>query len=59
MRKVTKTKASFPSEEAALKLLFLKLRRVEKKWTMPIFNWTDALNYLMVSHHERVSPYLS
>jgi len=59
MRKVTKTKASFPSEEAALKLLFLNLRRVEKKWSKPIANWSEALNYLMVSHHDRVSPYLS
>ena len=45
--------------EAVLKLLFLNLLRIEKKWTMPITNWSEALNYLMVCHHERVSPYLS
>jgi putative transposase len=59
MRKVTKTKSSFPSEEAAMKLLFLNLRLVEKKWTMTIPNWSDCLNYLMVSHHERFNQFVS
>jgi len=58
MRKVTKTKSAFPSEEAALKLLFLNLRIVEKKWTMRGHKWHDVLNYLMVSHRERVEQYL-
>jgi len=59
MRKVTKTKSSFPSEEAAMKLLFLNLRIIEKKWTMCLPHWSDVLNYLMVSHHERIKPYIS
>jgi transposase-like protein len=59
MRKVTKTKAAFPSQEAALKQLFLNLRLVEKKWTMRLSKWNEVLNYLMVSHHKRISPYIS
>jgi transposase-like protein len=59
MRKVTKTKTSFPSEEAALKLLYLNLRLVEKKWTRRNAHWPEVLNYLMVSHSERIKPYLS
>ena len=58
MRKVTKTKSAFPSEEAALKLLFLNLRIVENKWTMRGPNWHDVLNYLMISHRERVEQHL-
>lgn len=59
MRKVTKTKSSFPSEEAAFKLLFLNLRLVEKKWSMRIAHWPEIMNYLMISHHERIIPYIT
>ena len=34
LRKVTKAKGHFPSDEAAIKLLYLALRNAEKKWTM-------------------------
>ena len=59
MRKVTKTKGAFPSQEAALKQLFLNLRLVEKKWTLRLSKWNEVLNYLMVSHHERIAPYIT
>ena len=58
MRKVTKTKGAFPSEESAIKLLFLNLKVVEKNWTRTLSNWSDVLNYLMVSHHDRIKPYI-
>ncbi len=36
LRKITKTRAAFPSEEAAFKLIWLGLQNIEKNWTMPI-----------------------
>lgn len=54
MRKVIKTRGSFPHEEAALKLLFLALRHAAKKWTMPIHNWRDALNRFTILWPERM-----
>jgi putative transposase len=36
LRKVIKTRASFPNDDAAFKLLYLALRNIAKKWTMPI-----------------------
>jgi putative transposase len=48
LRKVIKTRGAFPTEDAALKLLFLALRAAEKKWTMPIHDWPAALNYFTV-----------
>ncbi len=39
LRKVIKSKGHFPSEDAALKLLFLALRNVEKKWVKAARNW--------------------
>jgi putative transposase len=43
LRKVIKTRGSFPNEEAAMKLLYLALRNGSKKWG-PLPNWKEALN---------------
>jgi len=43
LRKVIKTRGSFPNEESAMKLLYLALRKVSKKWG-PLPNWKEALN---------------
>ena len=45
LRKVTKNRGSFPSEEAALKLLYLVLTRVVAKWET-VQSWKQMLNYL-------------
>ena len=39
LRKIIKTRGHFPTEDAALKLLWLALMRAEKKWTYPIRDW--------------------
>jgi transposase-like protein len=39
LRKVIKTRGSFPNQEAAMKLLYLALEHIAKKWTMPVQNW--------------------
>jgi len=44
IRKVIKTRSSFPTDEAATKLFYLALRNISKKWTMPIRDWKAALN---------------
>ncbi|OEH66880.1 MAG: hypothetical protein BAX61_07745 [Psychrobacter sp. B29-1] len=38
----------FPSDQAALKVLYLATQRASKKWSMPIRNWTAALNRFMI-----------
>ena len=43
LRKVIKTRGSFPTQEAAFKLLYLALEHVAKKWTMPVKDWKAAL----------------
>ncbi|HQW91207.1 MAG TPA: IS256 family transposase, partial [Nitrospira sp.] len=43
LRKITKNRGSFPSDEALLKLFYLALRNISKKWTMPIRDWKAAL----------------
>ena len=54
LRKIIKTRASFPSDEAAFKLLYLALQNIQKKWTMPIPNWGRALNALAILFEDRM-----
>ena len=53
LRKLIKNRASFPNEEAAMKLIYLGLRNIAKRWTMPIQNWKPALSQLMIRFEER------
>ena len=39
LRKYTKTKSSFPSEDAVFKSYYLAIAEIQKKWTVPIRNW--------------------
>lgn len=48
LRKIIKTKGHFPTEDAALKLLWLTLRNAEKKWTYPIRDWAAALHQFAI-----------
>src|SRR5437764_4156631 len=54
LRKVTKARGSFPNDEAAFKLLFLALRNIAKKWTMPVQNWKAALNRFAIVYENRL-----
>lgn len=54
LRKIIKMRGSFPNDEAAMKLLYLALRNVAKKWTMPVQNWSGALNRFAILWPERM-----
>ncbi|TDO53897.1 mutator family transposase [Idiomarina sp. 017G] len=43
LRKITKTRRSFPNDEAVMNVLYLALHQASKKWTMPIRNWKPAM----------------
>jgi putative transposase len=53
LRKVTKNRASFPNDEAALKLLYMALVNISKKWTLAIPNWRAALNQFAIIYEGR------
>jgi putative transposase len=44
LRKVTRNHRIFPAEEAVVKVVYLALCTIAKKWTMPIRDWKPALN---------------
>lgn len=53
LRKITKMRASFPSEQAALKLLYLALRNVSAKWENTQ-HWGAALNQFTLLWEDRI-----
>lgn len=55
LRKVTKTKSAFVSDDALLKQLYLVTMQVTEKWTMPIKDWGSILMHLIIYFGERVS----
>ena len=57
LRKITKNRGSFPSDEALLKLFYLALKNISKKWTMPIRDWKAALNRFTIQFEERVKQH--
>ena len=58
LRKVIKHKRIFPSDDAALKQLYLALKNIEKKWTMPIRDWKAAMNCFLIIFEERLAKFI-
>jgi putative transposase len=54
LRKVLKGRGVFPTDEAIVKLLYMGLQHVAKKWTQPITDWKAALNQFVMLFGERV-----
>jgi putative transposase len=54
LRKIIKNRGSFPTDESALKLLYLALQNISRKWTMPIRNWKAALNRFAIVFEGRL-----
>jgi putative transposase len=54
LRKVLKGRGAFPNDESIVKLLYMGLQHVAKKWTQPIRDWKAALNQFVILFGERV-----
>lgn len=54
LRKVTKNKRSFPSDDAVFKTLYLAIDYITRKWTMPIQNWGTAMAHFMIKFDGRI-----
>ena len=53
IRKYTKNKNSFPTDDAVKKSVYLAIREITKKWTQPILNWGIILNQFITIFEER------
>ncbi|MCT2194747.1 IS256 family transposase [Paenibacillus sp. p3-SID1389] len=58
LRKVTKGKSIFPSDESLLKMLYLATMDVTRKWTGRVQNWGQILLQLSVFFPDRIGPHL-
>lgn len=58
LRKPTKSKSVFPSDESLLKMLYLITMDVTKKWTMKVQNWGQILSQFVIFFENRVTDYI-
>jgi transposase-like protein len=57
LRKVTKNRLIFPTDEAIMKILYLAIRNASEKWTMPIRDWGQALNQFALEFGKERVPF--
>jgi len=55
LRKVTKARTIFPSDDALLKMLYLAIQDITKKWTMTQANWALTISQLAIMYEDRVT----
>jgi transposase-like protein len=58
IRKATKKRKLFPTDDSAKKVIYLAIREASKKWTMPIRNWKPALNRFIIEFEDRLTDYI-
>lgn len=58
IKRITKTKSSFPSDEALFKLLYLISQDITKKWTMSVPNWSLIFNQFLIYFEGRLEKFL-
>ncbi len=56
LRKVTKSKSIFPTDDALFKSIYLAMMDITKKWSGKAWNWGQTLDQLMIYFGDRISP---
>lgn len=54
LRRIIKHRGSFPTDESLIKLFYLALMNISKKWTMPLRDWKPALNRFSIQFEDRM-----
>lgn len=58
IRKAIKKRKLFPTDDSAMKVVYLAIMDASKRWTMPIWNWKAALNRFMIDFEDRLINYV-
>ena len=53
IRKAIRNRKIFPSDQSALKVVYLATQMASKKWTMPLREWKPAMNRFAIEYGER------
>jgi putative transposase len=56
LRKVTKTKTAYPTDEALVKIIYLATIEASKKWTMSIKDWKSCISQFAIYFEDRLAP---
>ena len=54
LRKLTKSRGSFPNDEAVLQLFYLGFKAISQKWKLPIRDWKAALTRFTIQFEDRM-----
>ena len=55
LRKVTRKRGAFPTDDSVRKVLYLAITRASKKWNRPIKDWAAALNFFSIVFENTLS----
>jgi len=58
IRKATKRRKIFPTDDSAKMVIYLAIMDASKNWTMPIQNWKPALNRFMILFENRIAEFI-
>jgi len=58
IRKITKTKGGFNSDESLYKLVFLAYKDIAKKWKKTIPNWAEIISQLSIIFEDRLNGFI-
>jgi len=58
IRKYTKNKLSFPTDESVMKSVYLAVQEATRKWSMPIHNWGVITNQFIIIFGARLTNYM-
>lgn len=54
LRKVTKTKTAYPTDDSLRKIVYLATVEITKKWTMPVANWAECISQFVIQFEDRL-----
>jgi transposase-like protein len=57
LRKITKTKGAFTSEDALKKLIFVTIRNITEQWSKSIMSWNNIYLQLKIHFNDRIDTY--
>lgn len=57
LRKVTKTKTAFPTDDSLRKIIYLATQNISKKWTMPLQNWAECISQFVIQFEDRLTMF--
>jgi putative transposase len=55
LRKYTKTKTMFPTDDALIKSIYMSIQEINKKWTVSVRDWNEIWGQLMIFFEDRLS----